>query len=70
MNLAIHHLYSISETIGHIGNPSRQTIYDEINSGRLRSVKRGRRRFCTGKQIIQYIEMLEREAEEQAAVNA
>lgn len=40
---------------------SRQTLYNEINAGRLNTVKRGRRRFCTGQQLIDYRKMLEAE---------
>ncbi|WP_205719655.1 helix-turn-helix domain-containing protein [Actinomadura geliboluensis] len=40
----------------------RNTIFELIRSGRLRSVKEGRSRLIPGKAIAEYIELLEREA--------
>lgn len=53
-------LYTVSETM-QLLNMSRQTYYNEINSGRLKSVKVGTRRFNTAAQIKAYIDMLEKE---------
>ena len=44
---------------------SRQTIYNEINAGRLRSYKVGRRRFISEEACVDYIRA--REAETQGA---
>ena len=41
----------------------RNTIFEEIRSGRLRSVKRGRSRRIPGRAIVDYIALLERESE-------
>ncbi|MFI6603244.1 helix-turn-helix domain-containing protein [Nonomuraea sp. NPDC050536] len=45
---------------------SRSLIYDQIRTGRLRSVKQGRARLITANGIRQYIALLEKEAEEAA----
>jgi excisionase family DNA binding protein len=37
---------------------SRSKVYEEIDSGRLQSVKVGRRRLVTESQLIAYIESL------------
>ncbi|MFT3660011.1 MAG: helix-turn-helix domain-containing protein [Gordonia sp. (in: high G+C Gram-positive bacteria)] len=37
---------------------SRSTIYKEMNAGRLKSVKVGRRRFTTDAFIAEYVEKL------------
>jgi excisionase family DNA binding protein len=37
---------------------SRSTVYEELGSGRLRSVKVGRRRLVTESQLIDYIASL------------
>jgi excisionase family DNA binding protein len=40
----------------------RTSIYEQIRSGRLRSVKEGRRRLIPASAIADYIALLEREA--------
>ncbi|MEQ4716019.1 helix-turn-helix domain-containing protein [Nonomuraea sp. B19D2] len=45
---------------------SRSLIYDQIRTGRLRSVKQGRARLITANGIREYIALLEKEAEEAA----
>ncbi|QFY13920.1 helix-turn-helix domain-containing protein [Nonomuraea phyllanthi] len=45
---------------------SRTVIYDQIRTGRLRSVKQGRARLITPGAIRDYIALLEKEAEEAA----
>ncbi|TMR16677.1 helix-turn-helix domain-containing protein [Nonomuraea turkmeniaca] len=45
---------------------SRTVIYDQIRTGRLRSVKQGRARLITPGAIRAYIALLEKEAEEAA----
>ena len=42
---------------------SRSVIYEEIRSGRLRSVKRGRSRRISAAAVADYIALLEQEAE-------
>jgi excisionase family DNA binding protein len=44
----------------------RNTIFELIRSGRLRSVKEGRSRLIPGSAIAEYIELLEREADHAA----
>lgn len=41
----------------------RSAIFDEMRTGRLRSVKRGRSRRIPGSAIADYIALLERETE-------
>ena len=43
---------------------SRSVIYEQIRSGRLRTVKQGRSRLITAGAIRDYIALLEREATE------
>ena len=46
---------------------SRTVIYEQIRTGRLRSVKQGRTRLIPESAIRAYIALLEKEAEETAA---
>ena len=48
-------------------NSSRQTVYNEINAGRLRSYKVGRRRFISEEALVEYIRAREAETQEVAA---
>ncbi|MFH8793304.1 helix-turn-helix domain-containing protein [Streptomyces sp. NPDC017941] len=41
----------------------RTAAYDEIRLGRLRTVRRGRRRLVPSEWIDEYVELLKREAE-------
>ncbi len=41
---------------------SRSVIYEQIRSGRLRSVTQGRTRLIPAKAIAEYVKLLEREA--------
>jgi excisionase family DNA binding protein len=41
---------------------SRSVIYEEIRSGRLRSVKRGRSRLISATAITDYVNLLETES--------
>jgi excisionase family DNA binding protein len=41
---------------------SRSAIYEQIRSGRLRSVTQGRSRLIPAAAIVEYIALLEREA--------
>lgn len=42
---------------------SRSVIYEQIRSGRLRSVRQGRKRLVPASAIADYIELLEYEAQ-------
>lgn len=46
---------------------SRSVIYEEIRSGRLRTVTRGRTRLVPAAALTEYAELLEREAESEVA---
>jgi excisionase family DNA binding protein len=54
-------LYRATEAMA-VLSMSRSAIYDEIRSGRLRSVKRGRSRLISASAIADYIALLEQEA--------
>jgi excisionase family DNA binding protein len=58
-------LYDVNEAMA-ILRLSRSVIYEEIRSGRLRSVKRGRSRRISAAAVADYIALLEQEAEESA----
>ena len=45
---------------------SRSVIYEQLRSGRLRSIRQGRARLITAAAIRDYIALLEKEAEEAA----
>ncbi len=46
---------------------SRSVIFEQIRAGRLRSVKQGRTRLIPASAIDEYVALLEREAEVEAA---
>ncbi|GAA2573859.1 helix-turn-helix domain-containing protein [Pseudonocardia saturnea] len=46
---------------------SRSVIYEQIRSGRLRSVRQGRTRLIPADAIAEYVELLVREADDGAA---
>ena len=46
---------------------SRSVIYEQIRSGRLRTVKQGASRLVPHAAIAEYVALLERESEERAA---
>jgi len=52
--------YSIIQLI-EVLHVSRQTVYDEINSGRLKTFKIGRRRFVSDDALREYIKDREEE---------
>lgn len=54
-------LYRIPEAMALLGM-SRSVIYEQIRSGRLRSVKQGRTRLIPQSAIAEYVALLEREA--------
>jgi excisionase family DNA binding protein len=54
-------LYRIPEAMALLGM-SRTVIYEQIRSGRLRSVKQGRTRLIPQSAITDYVTLLEREA--------
>jgi excisionase family DNA binding protein len=53
-------LYRISEAMT-VLSMSRSVIYEEIRSGRLRSVKRGRSRLISASAMTDYVTLLEQE---------
>lgn len=53
--------YSVDDVIGSTGL-SRQTIYNEINSGRLKSFKVGRRRLISPAALDAWVKQLEKES--------
>jgi len=61
MNLELLQLIPIKKT-SKLLNICHQKTYDEINDGRLKTVKIGRRRFTTPKFLQEYIELLEKES--------
>jgi excisionase family DNA binding protein len=56
-------LYRVSDAMGLL-NLSRTVIYEQIRSGRLRSVRQGRSRLISAEAIRDYITLLEKEAQE------
>jgi len=52
--------YSINQLM-EVLHVSRQTVYDEINSGRLKTFKIGRRRFVSDDALREYIKDREEE---------
>jgi excisionase family DNA binding protein len=54
-------LYRVSEAMA-VLSMGRSVIYEEIRSGRLRSVKRGRSRLISASAIADYVTLLEQEA--------
>ena len=54
-------LYRVTEAMAAL-SMSRSAIYEEIRSGRLRSVKRGRSRLISASAIAAYVALLEQEA--------
>ena len=55
-------LYRVSDAMV-ILSMSRSVIYEQIRSGRLRSVTEGRRRLISASAIADYIALLEYEAQ-------
>ena len=55
-------LYRVTDAM-RVLSISRTVIFDQIRSGRLRSVKQGRTRLIPASAIRAYVELLEREAE-------
>jgi excisionase family DNA binding protein len=54
-------LYRVTDAM-RVLSMSRSVIYEEIRSGRLRSVKRGRSRLISASAIADYVVLLEQEA--------
>ncbi|NRQ34311.1 helix-turn-helix domain-containing protein [Nonomuraea sp. NN258] len=65
VRLADTQLYRVTDAM-RLLRMSRTVIYDQIRTGRLRSVKQGRARLITPSAIRAYIALLEKEAEEAA----
>jgi excisionase family DNA binding protein len=58
-------LYRVQEVVESLGL-SRSTIYEQMRSGRLGSVKVGRSRRIPAEAITEFVELLRREAEDAA----
>lgn len=56
-------LYRIPEVM-EILSMSRTVIYEQLSTGRLRSVKQGRTRLIPATAIAEYVALLEQEAQE------
>lgn len=54
-------LYHVADAMALL-SLSRSVIYEEIRSGRLRSVKRGRSRLISATAISDYVRLLETES--------
>ena len=54
-------LYRVAEAMGLL-SISRSVIYEQIRSGRLRSVTQGRMRLIPASAIADYVALLERES--------
>jgi excisionase family DNA binding protein len=59
-------LYKVPEAMT-VLSLSRSVIYEEIRSGRLRTVTRGRSRLIPASAITDYVRLLEREADGEVA---
>jgi excisionase family DNA binding protein len=59
-------LYKVPEAMT-VLSLSRSVIYEEIRSGRLRTVTRGRSRLVPANAIADYVKLLEREANDEVA---
>lgn len=59
-------LYRVSEAMATL-SMSRTVIYEQIRTGRLRTVKQGRARLIPASAIAEYVRLLERESEGLAA---
>ncbi len=55
-------LYRVKDAM-RLLNLSRTVIYEQLRTGRLRSVQQGRARLITAEAIREYIALLENEAE-------
>jgi excisionase family DNA binding protein len=54
-------LYRVADAMD-VLSMSRSVLYEQIRSGRLRSVTQGRRRLIPASAIVDYVALLEREA--------
>lgn len=59
------HLYRIPEAMRAL-SMSRSVIYEQLRSGRLRSVRQGRARLIPAAAITEYVALLEAEAAQEA----
>ncbi|MGO8981592.1 MAG: helix-turn-helix domain-containing protein [Streptosporangiaceae bacterium] len=55
-------LYKVTDAMA-VLSMSRSVIYEQIRSGRLRSVTQGRSRLIPATAIVDYIALLERESQ-------
>ena len=58
-------LYRIRDVV-RLTTLSRSEVYEQLRTGRLRSVRQGRARLITAKALRDYIKLLEREADTEA----
>ncbi|MFI0764629.1 helix-turn-helix domain-containing protein [Streptomyces sp. NPDC021218] len=58
-------LYCVPDAMKFLSIKSKNTIYDLMRTGRLRSVKEGRARKIPASALHEYVALLEREAGEQ-----
>ena len=58
-------LYRIRDVV-RLTTLSRSEVYEQLRTGRLRSVRQGRARLITAKALNDYIKLLEREADTEA----
>jgi excisionase family DNA binding protein len=59
-----HILYRIPDVMRML-SMSRSVIFEQLRTGRLRSVRQGRARLIPAAAIEEYVKLLEREAEEE-----
>ena len=52
-------LLTIPEVLDELHGVSRSALYLEMKSGRLRSIKRGKRRLVSRKALLEFVEVLE-----------
>ena len=52
-------LLTIPETLNELHGISRTALYEEIKSGRLRSIKLGKRRLVSRDALLEYVGKLE-----------
>ncbi|WP_433388416.1 helix-turn-helix domain-containing protein [Micromonospora sp. KLBMP9576] len=66
LSVRIKALYRIPEAMALL-SMSRTVIYEQLRSGRLRSVTQGRARLIPAQAIADYVALLERESMKEAA---
>lgn len=64
--IAVARLYRVPEAM-RLLSLSRSVLYEQIRAGRLKSVTQGRTRLIPAAAIAQYVDLLQREADDGAA---